>query len=431
MTTIALHALGCRLNEAELEQTARILEKNGHVIVRLEDHPELILLNTCSVTTEAMRKSRQIARKLCLHAPKCLVVMGCALDLMPEGENFFEFDPSDPAFVPPKLLMIRGFDKPRAGEIIAQYIREHADLFSEAHNIRNYISHTRAFIKIEDGCNNRCSYCSVRLARGPERSESTKDILRDIHTYTSRGVLEIILTGVQLGAWKEDQRRLPDLLTDILHQTTVPRIRLSSIEPWHIRENLWSLWCNEPRLCPHFHIPVQSGSDAVLTAMRRRTPIPAYLDLIRNLRQHIADVRISTDLIVGFPGETEANWAETLAFIDEAKFDDVHLFRFSARPGTDAYNMPNQVPPDVKKMRWNEAEEHIKRHAAERLKSFVGKSYPVLWESNHAKSTDAQTTTGGYSPNYLRFERTFENPASMRGTLTMETFSMADIAHQK
>lgn len=422
MTTIALHALGCRLNEAELEQTARVLEKKGHRIVRLEDQPEIILFNTCSVTTEAMRKSRQTARKLCANTPKCLVIMGCALDLMPPGENFFAQDASPEES--PKLLLIRGKDKPRAGELVAKFIEDNADLFEPTPSRPNYRSHTRAFIKIEDGCNNRCSYCSVRLARGLERSETTQSILSNIHAYSTRGIQEIILTGVQLGAWKENERRLPDLLRLILRETDIPRIRLSSIEPWHMRESLWSMWCDEPRLCPHFHIPVQSGSHDVLAAMRRRTPIPAYLNLLRDLRAHIPDVRISTDLIVGFPGETEAHWQETLQFLDDAQLDDAHLFRFSARPGTEAHDMPGQIPPEIKKQRWNEAEERIQKHAAERLKSFVGKTYPVLWESSHAKSQDPTQTIGGYSPNYLRFERVFPNPAEMRGQITMETFSL-------
>lgn len=424
MITLALHALGCRLNEAELEQTARVLERAGHVVVRLEDNPDMILLNTCSVTTEAMRKSRQIARKLCSHAPKCIVVMGCALDLMPEGENFFEFDEKDD-LPTPDILMIRVKDKPRAGDIIVQYINEHPELFDTTHpNAKTYTSHTRAFIKIEDGCNNQCTYCSVRLARGRERSESTEQILRDIKIYEARGCHEIILTGVQLGAWKENDRRLPELVRAILSQTSIERIRLSSIEPWHIRENLWRLWCTEPRLCPHFHIPVQSGSDAVLTAMRRRTPIPAYLSLLHDLRSNIPDVRISTDLIVGFPGESEENWQETIDFIKAARFDDVHLFRFSARPGTLAYDMPDPVAPDIKKARWNEAEALINKIASEQLKQFDGRTYPVLWESSHAKSHDAPTSAGGYSPNYLRFNKLFDNPASMRGKITNEVYAV-------
>ena len=284
----------------------------------------------------------------------------------------------------------------------------------------------RSFIKIQDGCNNKCTYCAVRLARGPERSEPAAKVIEEIKRCLALGEREIVLTGVQLGAYRQDNYVLKDLITDILAQTSVTRLRLSSIEPWHIRPDLWALW-KDTRLCPHFHIPVQSGSDAVLTAMKRRTPIDGYLQKLAAIRAEIPNVRISTDLIVGFPGETEDMWLETLAFIRHAEFDDVHLFRFSPRPNTPAAVMPNPVPPDIKRKRWNEAETLIETIKTQRLAHTIGAHLRVLWEQ--ALDTEGDHIRWqGYSENYLRIIRTFPKDMAMRGMITDEIFINEDIA---
>lgn len=430
---IAFHYLGCRLNEAENEQIARVLIEAGHCMTTLEDAPDVILLNTCGVTSEAMRKSRNYARRMAANAPQLLVLMGCAIDLMAAGETPVS-DEDLTHESETRVIRILRKDRPQAAQIILNAIDEcsaHAQV-TDAERMQaaaSYKLRMRSFIKIQDGCNNQCTYCSVRLARGPERSESAEQIIAEIQKCLTLGEREIVLTGVQLGAWHENQNRLPWLISHILEKTDVQRLRLSSIEPWHVRPELWLLW-QDKRLCPHFHIPVQSGSDAVLTAMKRRTPIEGYLQKLEAIRQNIPNVRISTDLIVGFPGETDEMWQETMQFIDEAQFDDVHLFRFSARPGTLAASLPNPVSPEVKRMRWNQAQERIQNIQKQRLMQTVGQHCEVLWENAEENLKGNTKLWSGYSQNYLQIFRAFETGANMRGQITHEVFTEADIKNQ-
>lgn len=430
---IAFHYLGCRLNEAENEQIARALMEAGHCITTPDDAPDVILLNTCGVTSEAMRKSRNYARRMASSEPRILVLMGCAIDLMAAGENPVS-DEELTQKSQTKIVRILRNDRPKAAQIILDAIDTyitHEALTEEERRLAtaSYRLRMRSFIKIQDGCNNQCTYCSVRLARGKERSEDAEMILHEIRKCLTLGEREIVLTGVQLGAWHDETHRLPWLLTQILENTDVQRLRLSSIEPWHVRPELWELW-QDTRLCPHFHIPVQSGSDDVLTAMKRRTPIDGYLQKLEAIRRNIPQVRISTDIIVGFPGETEDMWKETMAFIDKAQFDDVHLFRFSARPGTVAASLPNPVSPDIKRARWNEAETRINAIKTQRLQNAVGQSCDVLWETS-APAQDGTTLWTGYSQNYLKLTRPFAADMPMRGDITRETFLSSDIANQK
>lgn len=429
MLKIAFHYLGCRLNEAENEQIARALVASGHEMCALEDSPDVILLNTCGVTADAMRKSRNLARRMAALHPRLLILMGCAIDLMASGENPLTDDELQKvAENPLTIVRILRQDKPNAAQIVLQAVAEcqKAAEAQDASEPPSYRLRMRSFIKIQDGCNNKCSYCAVRLARGPERSEPAQKVIDEINRCLALGEREIVLTGVQLGAYRQDTYVLKDLITDILAKTPVERLRLSSIEPWHIRPELWALW-KDKRLCPHFHIPVQSGSDAVLTAMKRRTPIDGYLQKLDAIRADIPHVRISTDLIVGFPGETEDMWQETIAFIKRAEFDDVHLFRFSARPNTLAASLPNPVSPDIKRKRWNEAETLIEAIKTQRLAHTVGTTLRVLWEQ--ALDTEGDLTRWqGYSENYLRIIRKFPKDINMRGVVTAELFINDDIA---
>ena len=429
MVRIAFHYLGCRLNEAENEAIARSMTDKGHEIVAIADNPDVIVLNTCGVTADAMRKSRNLMRRFAVAGARLLVLMGCAVDLMQAGENSVSDDDlRQGAKRDDDLRIVRIYrdDRPKAADIIARAIDETWNA-SVAQAPTAYKPRIRCFIKIEDGCNNACTYCSVRLARGRERSVAGADIVEEIRRCLALGEREIVLTGVQLGAWKEGDRRLPDLIGDILSKTDVERLRLSSIEPWHLRPELYELW-SDKRLCPHFHTPVQSGSDAVLSMMRRRTHLAEFESKINDLRRKIPNVRVSTDLIVGFPGETDAMWRETLDFIERIGFDDIHLFRFSARPGTSAATLPNPVAPEVKRERWNEAHDRMMQIKRDKMQASIGALCRVLWETRGHEIVDGKRRWSGYAENYLRLYRYFDADRSMRGTVTCEIFGENDIA---
>lgn len=429
MVRIAFHYLGCRLNEAENEAIARSMTDKGHEIVAIADNPDVIVLNTCGVTADAMRKSRNLMRRFAAAGARLLVLMGCAVDLMQAGENSVSDDDlRQGAKRDDDLRIVRIYrdDRPKAADIIARAIDETWNA-SVAQAPTAYKPRIRCFIKIEDGCNNACTYCSVRLARGRERSVAGADIVEEIRRCLALGEREIVLTGVQLGAWKEGDRRLPDLIGDILSKTDVERLRLSSIEPWHLRPELYELW-SDKRLCPHFHTPVQSGSDAVLSMMRRRTHLAEFESKINDLRRKIPNVRVSTDLIVGFPGETDAMWRETLDFIERSGFDDIHLFRFSARPGTIAATLPNPVAPEVKRERWNEAHDRMMQIKRDKMQASIGALCRVLWETRGHEIVDGKRRWSGYAENYLRLYRYFDADRSMRGTVTCEIFGENDIA---
>lgn len=425
MVRVGFHYLGCRLNEAENESIARRVDGAGYEIVPLEDLPDIIVLNTCGVTGEAMRKSRNLARRMAALSPGLLVLMGCAVDLMAQGET-----PLDDVELcalakrvrdgrPMEVVRILEQDKADAAEIVLGAAKARF-LAAEMEPSGTYRLRTRSFIKIEDGCNNRCTYCSVRLARGRERSVPASEIVSEIRRCLALGEREIVLTGVQLGAWKEGVRRIDGLIAQILDETAVERLRISSIEPWHVREPLWRLW-KDRRLCPHFHIPIQSGSDAVLQMMGRRTAIDPYLEKIRAIREAVAGVRISTDLIVGFPGETDEMWAQTMALIERAQFDDVHLFRFSARPGTVAATLPGALSDQVKRARWHEAQARIGAIAKARRAGFAGSLCHVLWETSE-DAPGHMKRWSGYSQNYLAFSKLFPEAADMRAKITTEIY---------
>ena len=429
MVRIAFHYVGCRLNEAENEAIARSMTDKGHEIVAIADNPDVIVLNTCGVTADAMRKSRNLMRRFAAAGARLLVLMGCAVDLMQAGENSVSDDDlRQGAKRDDDLRIVRIYrdDRPKAADIIARAIDETWNA-SVAQAPTAYKPRIRCFIKIEDGCNNACTYCSVRLARGRERSVAGANIVEEIRRCLALGEREIVLTGVQLGAWKEGDRRLPDLIGDILSKTDVERLRLSSIEPWHLRPELYELW-SDKRLCPHFHTPVQSGSDAVLSMMRRRTHLAEFESKINDLRRKIPNVRVSTDLIVGFPGETDAMWRETLDFIERIGFDDIHLFRFSARPGTIAATLPNPVAPEVKRERWNEAHDRMMQIKRDKMQASIGALCRVLWETRGHEIVDGKRRWSGYAENYLRLYRYFDADRSMRGTVTCEIFGENDIA---
>ena len=391
---IRLQTLGCRLNEAELETWARDFQADGHRLVGDTEEADLLVFNSCAVTQDAVRKSRNLLRRASRENPKAKVVLsGCYASLNPEEAETLGVD-----------LIVGNADKHRLVEIA----REQLSLDSmpvqstepgETSLFR--LGRHRAFIKVQDGCRYRCTYCIVTMARGEERSREPADIINEINRLHGEGIQEAVLTGVHLGGYGSDSdSHLAALIGEILNQTQIPRLRLGSLEPWDIPDRFVDLFAN-PRLMPHLHLPLQSGSDSVLKRMARRCKTAEFASLVERLRNQVPDINITTDLIVGFPGETEGEWAETLAFVRQIGFGHTHVFSFSPRAGTAAATMPAPVHGDIKKARSRALHELAEQQKRDFATRHLGRTLAVLWEGMR-RLEDGTAMIFGYTPNYLK-----------------------------
>ena len=387
---VYLDTIGCRLNEAELQTWSREFTENGHRVVSHPRDAHLLVLNTCAVTGEAARKSRQFVRRLHRESPEArIAVTGCFAELEPD-----------------RAADLRGVDlvvgNHRKDTLVERVLGEldfaaMPDLATDPDAHPAFRSaRTRAFIKVQDGCRHRCTYCIVTVARGEERSRTIADIVREIRGLVASGTREVVLTGVHLGGYGHDLGTdLKTLVEAVLTDTDVDRVRLSSLEPWDLPPDFFDLW-REPRLMSHLHLPLQSGCDAVLKRMGRRCSVGHFSELVAEARRAIPDLTVTTDLIVGFPGETNTEWAETMSTVAAIGFGHVHIFAFSPRAGTGAARHPGAVSREVKRERSSELHalaDTLKRAHYER---FVGRESTVLWESG------GDDRWVGYSENYLR-----------------------------
>ncbi len=390
---VYLDFLGCRLNEAELQEWARGFRQAGHEIVTDPALARVCVVNTCAVTSEASRKSRQRIRRLHrLNPDAAIVAAGCDATL--EGRSL--------AGLPGVVLALDNRQKERLVELtletLGEPVPEARRMDTPYHPFAG--SRTRAFLKVQDGCNNRCTYCLVRILRGEERSRPPERVLLDVRRLVEAGYREIVLTGVHLAAYGRDHGTdLKSLVAGILAETDVPRLRLSSLEPWDIPEDFFSLW-EDPRLGQHLHLPLQSGCDATLRRMGRRITAAQFADLVGRAREAIPDLTVTTDVMVGFPGETDEEFRKSLDFVRSMGFANVHLFPFSPRPGTPAARLPYRpdgrvVGERLEAMRivaWEGKRAHMAR--------FVGHVRPVLWES-HDDVPDGWLWSG-LTDNYIR-----------------------------
>ena len=393
---IALQTLGCRLNEAELQKWSRDFQARGHDITRATEDADLIVLNTCAVTSEAVKKSRQLIRKSHRNNPRAkLVVSGCYSSLEPDAAQSIEgID-----------LVVDNSDKERLVEIASQEL-ELPSMPSMAtaagENAIFTANKSRAFIKIQDGCRYRCTFCIVTVARGNERSRTEAELIEEVQTAYEQGINEVILTGVHAGGYGSDiESSLSQLISQVLKHTDVPRIRMGSVEPWDLGDDFMRLFEND-RFMPHLHLPLQSGSDTVLRRMARRCKTSDYLELVHTLRETVPDFQVSTDIIVGFPGETEAEFAETKHFVEQMDFSHIHIFSYSPRQGTKAARLPSPVDKETKRQRSRELHDIAFTSKAKIYQSMMGKQFPVLWESAHSSERDGHFKYQGYTPNFLR-----------------------------
>lgn len=395
-----LRMVGCRLNQSEIDSMARQLEAMGHEIVTEPEEADHFILNTCAVTQEASKTSRKLVREFHRrNAQAQSTVTGC----------YAQIAPRELATLPGVTNVVSNADK---DDLVSLITGEEIPVFDaepierralERGTLAGRLGRTRAFVKAQDGCDNECTFCVTTIARGAGRSRPLDDLLREVQALHQLGYQEAVLTGVHLGSYGQDlglADGLARLVRALLRHSDMPRLRLSSLEPWDLAPGFFDLWQDE-RLCRHLHLPLQSGCDATLKRMRRNTNQAEFRALIQAARAAIPGLRVTTDVIVGFPGESDAEFAISRDFIQEMNFDGLHVFRYSSRPGTPASRMKNQVDSQRKKARSADLLALSKSMEADFARQLEGTRQQVLWEQVIAATPDGFVHTG-YTDNYMR-----------------------------
>jgi threonylcarbamoyladenosine tRNA methylthiotransferase MtaB len=397
---IYLDTIGCRLNQSEIESMARGFRAVGHEIVNSADMADMAVVNTCAVTNGAASDSRGKIRQIARAGVSEIIATGCWATLQPQQ-----------ALDLPNVLQVVPND--RKDYLVADVLNLSQESFDLEPIAREPLPglhrRTRAFIKVQDGCDNHCTFCVTTIARGEGRSRTVADVILDVQSALAGGTKEIVLTGVHLGSWGYDfGLRLKNLIQAILRETDVPRLRLSSLEPWDLDADFFSLWEDE-RLMPHLHLPLQSGCESTLKRMARKTTPASFRGLVAAARAVIPDVAITTDIIAGFPGETGDEFAESLAFVREMNFAGGHVFTYSPRPGTGAAKMKGQVKPEIRKKRNRTLHEALEESANAYRQRFLEQTLSVLWESV-SEMGDAGWQMEGLTSNYLRVNALAPSP---------------------
>jgi len=391
---VFLDTVGCRLNQSEIERMAREFRCAGHTLVGNMADAELVVVNTCAVTSQAASDSRQKLRQAGrLSSVAKIVATGCWATL----------EPKEAADLIGSPQVVLNQTKDGLTSIVLGINPEFFEMSALERELLPGARHrTRAFIKVQDGCDAFCTFCITRIARGQSRSIPVERVLSDIHSALDGGALEIVLSGVQLGSWGKDLLQKPGLkmlAETILRDTGTPRLRFSSVEPWDIDEDFFDLFSDE-RVCRHLHISLQSGSAATLKRMGRRISPKEFSILLRYARKADPQFSITTDVITGFPGETDDEFQESLEFIRQADFSGGHVFPYSSRPGTAAASMARQVPPKERKKRAVEVRKVLAESSTRFQQHQLMQTGSVLWESSKALSDGYSLQ--GWSEKFIR-----------------------------
>ena len=392
----AFYTLGCKVNQYETQIMEQAFQKAGFEIVDAEASADVYVVNSCTVTGVGDKKSRQMLRHFRRKNPNAVIALtGCYAQAFPEQASaLMEADvvtgTADRAQLLPAVL--DALD----GKRVVHVSPHSEDEGFEPMQAEGMLDRTRAFVKIEDGCDNSCSYCIIPKARGHVRSKPLRDLERELESLVSRGYNEVVLSGINLPFYGRD---LGLSLVDAVELACdiVPRVRLSSLEPELLKREDVERLAKLPEFCPQFHLSLQSGCDRTLAAMRRRYNTNTYREVVKNIREFFPEGAITTDIIVGFPGETEEDFEESCAFIEEIGFAKVHIFPYSRRTGTDAAVMPNQIPNSVKAERCAAMAKRAEAVRAKFLERQVGKTESVLIESE-IKDGMMQGYTMNYTP---------------------------------
>ncbi|MCL0094018.1 tRNA (N(6)-L-threonylcarbamoyladenosine(37)-C(2))-methylthiotransferase MtaB [Dehalococcoidia bacterium] len=394
--TVALQTVGCKLNQAESESLACKFLNAGFGVVAPNQDPDVYILNTCTVTHISDRKCRHHLRSFRRLNPRALVLAtGCYVDRDAAGVCVEGVD-----------LAVGNGDKDRLVEIVRDRLGKPSD-GSPGHDARLF--RTRTLVKVQNGCNQCCSYCIVPHVRGRERSVPAGEVISEVRDKAGRGYQEIVLTGTRIGAY-DGAGGLAGLVRRILDDTAISRLRLSSLQPGELSTSFIELWRDSGRICRHLHLALQSGSDSVLKRMGRGYCTSEYEETVNLVREAMPDVAITTDVIVGFPGESEEEFEESHRFCERIGFAGLHIFPYSARPGTPAARMSGKVPEKIKKARSRIMIDLASRSAREFRRRFSGRTMPVLWEE--AKGENLWV---GHTGNYIKVIARSDEP--LRGCL--------------
>lgn len=404
MKRAAFYTLGCKVNQYETEAISEMFEKAGYKIVDFEDEADVYVINTCTVTNLSDRKSRQMIRRAKRNNENSIViVIGCYAQTAPEEVSKIEgvnlvVGTKDRSRILEYLkeLETSGGRRNYVGDIMKT--REFEEL-----GVNVYKERTRAFIKIQEGCNQFCTYCIIPYARGPVRSRSEENILKEVSGLAHSGYKEVVLTGIHVASYGKDIKNtsLIDIIRKVHEIEGIERIRLGSIEPTTVTEEFVRAIKGMEKLCPQFHISLQSGCDSTLKRMNRKYTTKEYLRSVELLRENLKDVAVTTDVMVGFPGETDEEFNETCRFVEKVLFARMHVFKYSRRKGTPAVSYPDQVAPQKKEERSRILIELASRMTLEYNKSFTGRVLPVLFEQ---EVKGKEGFMEGLTPNYIRVE---------------------------
>jgi len=425
----AFYTLGCKVNQYETEAVIDIFLDNDYQIVDFSEEADIYIVNSCTVTNEAARKTRQISRRAKRKNNESIVgIVGCYTQAFPDevaaiDEIDFIMGSNNKAEILEKAEQLL------SGKKVENEIKEYKELREyEELELKRLSNTTRANVKIEDGCNQFCSYCIIPYARGPVRSRDENSIIEEIEHLTNNGVKEIILTGTHLGAYGFDNNNssaLTNLMEKLLQVEDLQRVRLSSIEGTEIDEKMIDLIAENDLFCSHLHLPLQSGSNKILEAMKRPYTVEEFKETVENIRAKIPEIAITTDVIVGFPGENRETFEQTLKVVEEIAFSKVHVFPFSEREGTPAAEMKNKVNGNIIKDYSRELRELNKELMLSYQKLFLGQTRDVLIEEERDHNTGLLT---GYTDNYLKV-LTKGNDSAMNKLKKVKLTHSQDHAH--
>nr|WP_106790247.1 tRNA (N(6)-L-threonylcarbamoyladenosine(37)-C(2))-methylthiotransferase MtaB [Massilistercora timonensis] len=430
MRKAALHNLGCKVNAYETEAMQELLEQAGYQIVPFEEQADVYIINTCTVTNVADRKSRQMIHRARKRNPGAVIVAaGCYVQTKDTAGLDADID-----------IVIGNNKKKEIAKVLEDYFQEkgagtkkiervdigHTSEYEDL-TVSHTAGHTRVFLKVQDGCNQFCSYCIIPYARGRVRSRSREEVVAEVRRLAERGYKEVVLTGIHLSSYGTDIG--DDLLSLILsvHQVEgICRIRLGSLEPGIITEEFARTLSECPKFCPHFHLSLQSGCDATLKRMNRRYDTAQYEEKCQILRKYFQDPALTTDVIVGFPGETEEEFEASRAFVDRINFYETHIFKYSRREGTRAAVMDGQIPDSVKTQRSALLLELGQKKQWEYEEKLLGTAREVLMEESVV--IGGETWQVGHTKEYVKIGRKTEEDLSNQ-LVNVEIESRSQIIH--